>query len=170
MGTFFQDLLETESYKANPKRWAELLDWLACGKRFDRTVWTSKEYEDFINELTERGKTFGEFNWSNAKKSVPEEICWNNVRSADIQFKIGYIVKKDQKCISLVNHIRNIIFHGYAVLLREKIVSFEGFDSDNTGTSAYIWMPLDFLMEIFDIYQKIENGNKTAQKEGGNER
>lgn len=159
MGTFFQDLLETESYKVGPKRWAELLDWLAldekCLKKSDTKI--------FLQSL---GEAYDAISWETKKDATD----WSKRRIGKIQF-----VSQFKTFHNIIKHIRNILFHGRAEIVQESgALMIEGQDfgkrSGEKTQTAYIWMPLDFLMEIFDIYQKIENGNKTAQKEGGNER
>ncbi len=140
--------------------WAKLLDWLFDDKRFsvDRG-WTSGYVGTFIKKV-KRIPNLGE------KEYIYDSIKNINFSSCKSQGLMIAHTKGDGESRDFVRHIRNGIAHGKTRLLKPNgVLYIEILDYNKSGEqTAYMFMPIDYIAKIYDIYKQVEKSKNNSIK------
>lgn len=140
---FFNQLIKVNDYE----KYLSVLDWFLEDKDFNNVDNTKRnEYFDMLCKIL--NFVLGENYFINVKD---DEFCKN---SNKILFQDG---KQKDKLVSFIKHIRNCIAHARIKIRTIKKVKYiEAFDYDNNlnKQTAYILMPLEYLLEIHNFLIK----------------
>lgn len=156
--SLFQDLA---TYKLIDK-WVPLLDWLLSSKRFsNEKKWNTKMRCSFTKKL-KKLPGVGKENWT------IQPIKATNWK-VDTAKRVHIIMNSDNsEGESLIRHIRNGIAHGEVKIVKcpeGLYLDICDYQSDaHTKQTAHIWMPIDMLFDVYEIYTKIEKAANQQKK------
>jgi len=150
--TLFRDL---ETYQLL-NDWIPLLDWLLSNNRFAPSKgWNKNKKSRFTNRLKKLQK-MGSDDWVCQPAKADD---WTIDKKRNVQIKMTSDAAKGE---SLIRHIRNGIAHGEAIIrktqtgLQLDICDYR--DDKHTQQTAHIWIPIETLLTIHQIYTDIEKG------------
>lgn len=159
MANFFYSLVDYNLIN----RWGEVLDWLFDDNRFDNNNgWNSK----MSGQLTRK---IGKLEKIEKRNFIHDSI--RNLTFPDSYYdrnetNVSIIISNNtgSKCKDLVRHIRNGIAHGHT---RCKNIDgtpyIEILDYNKNTQTAYIYMPIDYIAQIYDMYVSIKNDNNEEE-------
>ena len=143
----------------------EALDWFLSETRFESNVWGKIHFEDFLNKvkavikIEEKNYFFGE-NKASLQNKIPQKQVDNRI--------VYVIFSRSNKCErgeSLAKRIRNGIAHGHTQIIDTSdgwYIRIE--DYYNKAQTAYINFPLNCIVEIYNVYKKMDRSIKSKRK------
>lgn len=149
--SFFKDLKKCSLLND----YSDVIDWLLDENKFSETNVLKGKY---ANNLTRNIKKYNEFskanicelNNKNSEKLVAD-FKYSENRTSTILITIN-----DGFTKSLIKHIRNSIAHGKAKIQKNgQNIYLLIEDFNGKRQTALIYMPLDYLKNIYNDYQKI---------------
>lgn len=151
VGRFFQAFVDNGLYED----WAGVLDWLLNDNRFDKKYWDRGAVRSYTNAVKNA------CGFKNADEETYLYGCKKNVSFDKIKKGTRIVVrliKKDSEARDFIRHIRNGIAHGNSSVIKVgSELYIEIYDySSNMEQTAYIFMPLDYIMKLFKVYKDKE--------------
>ena len=150
MAEFFQKISKAALFDD----YAKVFDWLFDDSRFSSSSWTAVKKSEFTNKVKE-SIAFGtdSFEAKGEKNSYPE---FSNPRSRKKR-PFAVFTVKGSKGESFVRHVRNGFAHGNVEWYKaDKSVFIQIKDFYNKKQSAFIAIPLDGLLAMYEAYRSIE--------------
>ncbi|MBK5253001.1 MAG: hypothetical protein JJE03_00790 [Peptostreptococcaceae bacterium] len=149
---FFIDL-NLKIDKSNRNSWAETIDWIFNDNKFENYKWKKKGVNK-VARYTNKIKKLDYIKKDNFIIKKANEINTTTAKDLNlyIEMNSGNSIARD-----LLRHIRNGIAHGNASIRNNYLEIKDYKDDKHTQQTAYIWIPLDYLIKMKDIYINIEN-------------
>ena len=152
MGSFLTNLIGSSNYN----RVAKYLDWLVNDNKFDVKGWSKSKTSNYTKAIKSIAGFESKYYYHGGQKDM------SYPKSKLNHFAI-YMQNDEAECKDLIRHIRNGFAHGNITLRTIKGVKYvEVFDygkSNRTnkpsGQTAYILVPIDFVLELYDQYERI---------------
>lgn len=148
MEKFFSGLVNYRLYSD----WASTLDWLFDDDKFlnfDRNIMT---------KFTKKVKKLEYIGVDNYIYDSIKCLSFNKINRIEYKLFIA-LGKKDSQGRDFVRHIRNGIAHGATKIERrgggDLYIEIKDFNSKKQQT-AYIYMPLDYIVKIHQIYKEVK--------------
>lgn len=135
------------------KEWVDVLDWILNDHRFSPDKGWSSGY---VGQFTKKVKKFDGFGESGFMSKPQKELVFPN---ESVGFTPLVLMQKDQsEGKELIRHIRNGIAHGRTSIKKKSELYIEICDyrSDGITQSAYINMPLRYVVDMQKLYNDIE--------------
>lgn len=130
--------------------WAKIIDWIFEDK-FNEKSWSSGK----VGKYTKTIKRINGLSKSNYKYDSASKLNFPQKKSTKIQYLIG---NGNSEARDLLRHIRNAVAHNNArIFIRNGAYFFEfkDYKSDQITQTAYILMPVENLMNMYEIYKKM---------------
>lgn len=139
------------------KDWAPLLDWLFDENRFQN--WSP----GYIGSLTKKIKRLPRIGNDTYFYDQAKNLDFPNEHPKHI---LIMMTKGDSEARDLIRHIRNGVAHGRTNLIHQKdgwyieIIDY----SKPQSQSAYLYMPIDYINQIYGFYQDVKKKSNHKNK------
>ena len=164
MGNFFDNVFTNKE----DQKWCEVLNWLLSEERFKAEIWKQNngslktEFTNRLKQMEPINKNFHKYKSKDFQQHIPQKP--KSKRSIYVIFTSAYVNKKKLGGgESLLKHIRNGIAHGNVDIIgnknQEQYIEIKDYKADGEQT-AYIYFPLNCIVEIYDLYKELENNGK----------
>ena len=161
-------LFSTLYIKCLFKDYVEALDWILSDGKFDETIWDNKNKVQAFTKALHKMKGFSpDVLFYGAKKDInfPSKGSYRKHEVPSI-----YMAKGESEARDLVRHIRNGIAHGNIELYEvdgvviAEILDFGKDGNSASGQTAYLLIPLTYLINIYTLYHQKEKSWKKGGK------
>lgn len=154
----FQGLVEYQQIE----KWVPLLDWLLSNERFsEQKGWDSNKKRTFTTRIKKlSGISKETWRVEPAKKAV-----WAFDKTDCVQIVMNSDSSEGE---SFIRHVRNGIAHGSVRILNRQstlYLDIEDYKDDkHQKQTAHIWMPIDFLFDVYHLYEEVEGQSSLKSK------
>ncbi len=142
-------------------RWVKVIDWLLWDGKF--SSWTKDALTSFVVAY-KKSYVIANGLYLYDKKSVVNPTHYDRKKNKT-KSSIIAMVKGQGQAKDLIRHIRNGIVHRRAKLCTRNSIRYieiidygkNGNQNERSGQTAYLLMPVDFLMVLYQKYNEVNN-------------